>query len=134
MFLGGGFGRRGNLDTDYVSEAAYIVKASGKPIKMVWTREDDTQATYYRPSFLHRATIGTDAMACPYSHNISVGQSIIGDDSGGASTEGISDSPYLGCNTKLLCGPAFTEDKYSGIVLQIGWQFTYCFCNGNLDT
>ena len=95
MFLGGGFGRRGNPDTDYVSEAAYIVKASGKPIKMIWTREDDTQATYYRPSFLHRATVGMDASGMPLAfHNISVGQTIVMDN-GGASTEGISDSPYL---------------------------------------
>ena len=95
MFLGGGFGRRGNPDTDYVSEAAHIVKATGKPIKMIWTREDDMQATYYRPSFLHRAKVGLDANGMPLAfHNISVGQTIVMDE-GGASTEGISDSPYL---------------------------------------
>jgi isoquinoline 1-oxidoreductase beta subunit len=96
MFLGGGFGRRGNPDTDFVSEAAHITKASGKPIKMVWTREDDMQAAYYRPSFLHRATVGTDAKGMPLAfHNISVGQTLTGDPEAGASTEGISDSPYL---------------------------------------
>ncbi len=95
MFLGGGFGRRGNPNSDYVSEAANIAKASGKPIKMIWTREDDTQAGYYRPSFLHRATVGVDVSGMPLAfHNISVGQTIVMD-SGGASTEGISDSPYL---------------------------------------
>jgi isoquinoline 1-oxidoreductase subunit beta len=95
MFLGGGFGRRGNPDTDYVSETAYIVKATGKPIKMIWTREDDTQAAYYRPSFLHRSTVGIDENGMPVAfHNISVGQTIVSDD-GGASTEGISNSPYL---------------------------------------
>jgi isoquinoline 1-oxidoreductase beta subunit len=95
MFLGGGFGRRGNPDTDYTSEAANIVKASGKHIKMILNREDDKQATYYRPSFLHRATVGMDANGMPLAfHNISVGQTIVLDD-GGASTEGISDSPYL---------------------------------------
>ena len=84
MFLGGGFGRRGNPDTDYVSEAAHIVKASGKPIKMIWTREDDTQAGYYRPSFLHRASVGVDANGMPLAfHNISVGQTIVGDDTAG---------------------------------------------------
>ena len=95
MFLGGGFGRRGNPNTDYVSEAATIAKASGKAIKMIWTREDDTQAGYYRPSFLHRAKVGVDANGMPLAfHNISVGQTIV-TDNGGASTEGISDSPYL---------------------------------------
>ena len=94
-FLGGGFGRRGNPDTDFVSEAAHIAKASGKPIKMIWTREDDMQAAYYRPSFLHRAKVGVDANGMPLAfHNISVGQTIVMDN-GGASTEGISDSPYL---------------------------------------
>ncbi|MDP4262218.1 MAG: xanthine dehydrogenase family protein molybdopterin-binding subunit [Bacteroidota bacterium] len=96
MFLGGGFGRRGNPDTDFVSEAAQIAKASGKPIKMVWTREDDMQAAYYRPSFLHRATIGTDTNGMPLAwHHIAVGQTLVGDPEAGASTEGISDSPYL---------------------------------------
>jgi len=95
MFLGGGFGRRGNPDTDFVSEAAHIAKVAGKPIKMIWTREDDMQAAYYRPSFLHRAAVGLDANGLPIAfHNISVGQTIVYDD-GGASTEGISDSPYL---------------------------------------
>ena len=95
MFLGGGFGRRGNPDTDYVSETAHIVKASGKAIKLIWTREDDTQAAYYRPSFLHRASVGLDQSGMPVAfRNIAVGQTIVSDN-GGASTEGISDSPYL---------------------------------------
>jgi len=96
MFLGGGFGRRGNPDCDFVSEAVYIAKASGKPIKMVWTREDDMRAAYYRPSFYHRAKIGTDANGMPLAwHHIAVGQTLTGDPEAGASTEGISDSPYL---------------------------------------
>ena len=95
MFLGGGFGRRGNPYSDFVSEAAYIVKASGKAVKMIWTREDDTQSTFYRPSIVHKATVGLDAAGMPLAfHNISVGQTIVLDN-GGASTEGISDSPYL---------------------------------------
>ncbi|MES1218541.1 MAG: xanthine dehydrogenase family protein molybdopterin-binding subunit [Bacteroidota bacterium] len=96
MFLGGGFGRRGNPDCDFVVEAAYIAKASGKPIKMVWTREDDMKAAYYRPSFYHRAKIGTDANGMPLAwHHIAVGQTLTGDPEAGASTEGVSDSPYL---------------------------------------
>ena len=104
MFLGGGFGRRGNPDTDYVSEAVNIAKASGKPIKMIWSREDDMQAGYYRPAFLHRASVGVDAGGMPLAfHNISVGQTIIGDN-GGASTEGISDSPYLSSISNYYVG------------------------------
>jgi isoquinoline 1-oxidoreductase beta subunit len=47
MFNGGAFGRR--LKSDYASEAAMISHAVGKPVKVVWTREDDTQQGPFRP-------------------------------------------------------------------------------------
>ena len=53
-FLGGGFGRRGDADSDWVSEAVHVAKAAGAPVKTVWTREDDVRGGYYRPMFLHR--------------------------------------------------------------------------------
>ncbi len=46
-YLGGGFGRRGFVD--YVEEALQISKATGKPIKLIWTREEDIQNDFYRP-------------------------------------------------------------------------------------
>jgi isoquinoline 1-oxidoreductase beta subunit len=46
-FLGGGFGRRG--EADFVTDAVETSKAIGKPVKVVWTREDDIQHDYYRP-------------------------------------------------------------------------------------
>lgn len=46
-FNGGGFGRR--LSTDFVVEAANLAKAIKKPVKLVWTREDDTQLGPFRP-------------------------------------------------------------------------------------
>jgi isoquinoline 1-oxidoreductase subunit beta len=105
VFLGGGFGRRATTQSDFVSEAVQIAKASGQFIKMVWTREDDMKSGYYRPAFVHRVKVGLDGSGMPvaWKHNIA-GQSIMAgtpfaamikngiDDS---SVEGISDSPYL---------------------------------------
>ncbi|HTQ78443.1 MAG TPA: molybdopterin cofactor-binding domain-containing protein, partial [Thermoanaerobaculia bacterium] len=48
-FLGGGFGRRANVASDFVVEAAHVAKSSEAPIKLVWTREDDIRGGYYRP-------------------------------------------------------------------------------------
>jgi isoquinoline 1-oxidoreductase beta subunit len=82
LYAGGSFGRRANPDSDYVVETAHIVKASGTraPVKLVWTREDDMRAGYYRPLYFHRLTAGLDADGNPvvWQHRI-VGQSILAD-------------------------------------------------------
>jgi isoquinoline 1-oxidoreductase beta subunit len=54
--LGGGFGRR--LIADFALQAALISKAIGKPVKVVWSREEDMQHDIYRPATLHRITAG----------------------------------------------------------------------------
>ena len=59
-FLGGGFGRK--LEIDCVSQALQIAKLSQKPIRLIWSREDDTQHDFYRPPALHRfaGELGSD--------------------------------------------------------------------------
>jgi isoquinoline 1-oxidoreductase subunit beta len=59
-FLGGGFGRR--IDVDFIVQAAQISKAIGKPVKLVWSREDDMTHDFYRPQALHQmaASLGAD--------------------------------------------------------------------------
>lgn len=57
-FLGGGFGRR--LDVDFIPAAVECAKAAGKPVKLLWTREDDTTHDKYRPPARNTCTAGLD--------------------------------------------------------------------------
>jgi len=61
--LGGGFGRR--LLVDFVVQAALCSKAVGKPVKVVWSREEDMQHDVYRPATLNRVTAGLDKSGKP---------------------------------------------------------------------
>jgi isoquinoline 1-oxidoreductase beta subunit len=104
-FLGGGFGRRANPANDFVSDAVHVAKASGLPVKVVWTREDDTRGGYYRPMWAHRVTagLGDDGTPVAWRQTI-VGQSImegtpfammIKEGIDETSVEGVVDSPYI---------------------------------------
>ena len=57
-YLGGGFGRRGNIT--HLAEAAHVAKQTGKPIQLVWTREDDIRQGPFRPASLMRIKAGVD--------------------------------------------------------------------------
>lgn len=78
--LGGGFGRRGTLDSHFVSEAVQVSKAIKAPVKVVWTREDDIKGGYYRPKALHKMSVGLDAAGKPifWKHNLVCQSFIIG--------------------------------------------------------
>lgn len=80
LYAGGSFGRRANTKSDYVVEAANIVKAiDGRAqVKLVWLREDDMRGGYYRPLFHHalEAAIDAEGRLAGWRHRL-VGQSIL---------------------------------------------------------
>ncbi len=58
-YLGGGFGRR--LFTDFLSEGLAIAQKVNKPIKLIWTREEDTTAGPFRPGMVYSSRAAFDA-------------------------------------------------------------------------
>ena len=59
--LGGGFGRRGPRDMDFLVDAVLLSKAVSKPVKSMWTREDDVHNGRFRPLSAHYLRAGFDA-------------------------------------------------------------------------
>ncbi len=64
-YLGGGFGRR--FELDFIVEALETSKAAGAPVKVIWSREDDIQHAQYRPANYHQLRAGLDASGRPVS-------------------------------------------------------------------
>lgn len=79
LFAGGGFGRRANPASDYVLEAVRIAqKVPGTAVKLVWSREDDMEAGYYRPAYVHKLSAALDSDGMPEALQVRVaGQSIM---------------------------------------------------------
>jgi isoquinoline 1-oxidoreductase subunit beta len=77
-FLGGGFGRRANPQSDFVAEAVEVAKALKERVKVIWTRENDMKGGWYRPMWCDRLAGGLDADGniAAWHHTI-VGQSIM---------------------------------------------------------
>jgi isoquinoline 1-oxidoreductase beta subunit len=104
LLAGGSFGRRANFKSDYASECVHIAKhvGGGRPVKLVWAREDDMTGGYYRPLVHHsvRVTLGADGFPVHWRHRV-VSQSIMkGSPMGGgkldeSAVEGAMGSPYL---------------------------------------
>jgi isoquinoline 1-oxidoreductase beta subunit len=61
--LGGGFGRRGEID--FITDAVETSKAVGAPVKVVWTREDDIRHGFYRPATYNTFRAALDAQGRP---------------------------------------------------------------------
>lgn len=109
-YLGGGFGRR--FELDFVVEAVETSKAVNAPVKVVWSREDDIRHDFYRPATYNRLAAALDGSGKPlaWTHRI-VGPSIMGrfeslfgplpkgiDNS---SVEAAADMPYAVPNVKV---------------------------------
>ena len=107
MLAGGSFGRRATPTADYQVEAAlaFVMTDRSRPVKLVWSREDDLRSGYYRPAFGHKVRVGLDAegQIVGWDHRIA-GQSImkgtpfepmvVRDGIDHSSVEGAADTPY----------------------------------------
>ncbi|WP_378944681.1 molybdopterin cofactor-binding domain-containing protein [Paracoccus sp. R86501] len=107
VMAGGSFGRRANGTSDYNRECAmaFSLTDRSRPVKLVWTREDDIKGGYYRPAFAHRVRVGLDDQGgiIGWDHRIA-GQSIMKDTAmeqmavkngvNNSSVEGVADTPY----------------------------------------
>jgi isoquinoline 1-oxidoreductase beta subunit len=121
LFAGGSFGRRANFQSDYAAECLHIAKkvGGGRPVKLVWTREDDMRAGYYRPLTHHAVRITTDIAGYPatWRHRV-VTQSIMKGAPPGApgaggldatAVEGALGSPYYKA-TPIVDAQVITPD------------------------
>ncbi len=77
QFIGGGFGRR--LDVDFIGQAAAIAKAApGVPVQTIWSREEDIRHDFYRPATVSRFTAALDAKGALLGlRNTSAGQALV---------------------------------------------------------
>lgn len=102
ILAGGSFGRRAQQTVHVAAELAEVAKAigPGKPIKLVWTREDDMRGGYYRPFSIHRMRgVVRDGKIQAWSDTI-VGQSIMKGSPFEAMTfkDGLDSTAYEGSN------------------------------------
>jgi isoquinoline 1-oxidoreductase beta subunit len=116
QYLGGGFGRRG--ESDYAAQAAAAAKASGRPVKLVWSREEDIQHDFYRPAAAIRFKAGLDAagrLTALESRMISASSPNFGGGDGPPFfTGGVSDQNY-----------AIPNFRVTGIDKKIGVRFGF---------
>ncbi|WP_423597918.1 molybdopterin cofactor-binding domain-containing protein [Roseateles sp. MS654] len=102
LLLGGGFGRR--FAPDFTIDATLLSKLSGSPVKLVYTREDDMAAGYYRPTSRVRFEAGLDDQGRPLMLRADVASPSIMAASGfmkipdsgvdAMAVEGLADHPY----------------------------------------
>jgi isoquinoline 1-oxidoreductase subunit beta len=112
MMLGGGFGRR--FAPDFVIDATLLSKISGAPVKLIYSREDDMAAGFYRPASVAKFTGGLSADGKATVLKVGVGTPSIMAASGfmkipesgvdSFAMEGIADHPYDMANQRIDYG------------------------------
>jgi len=118
--LGGGFGRKSK--PDYVAEAAILSKKTGRPVKVVWSREDDVKFGYYHSvaAMYMKASLGADGMPTAWLHRSvfpPIGSTFVPGAQYGDPGEmgmGWTDVPYQLANFRAENGPASAH-------VRIGW-------------
>ena len=105
-YLGGGFGRR--AEQDFITEAVETSKAMGAPVQVTWSREDDTQHDFYRPSVMVKLWAGLDAAGRPTAWKTRiVGPSIMSRFFPGSVKNGLDDTATEGIATLKYDVPNF---------------------------
>ncbi|MCY3988651.1 MAG: molybdopterin-dependent oxidoreductase [Gammaproteobacteria bacterium] len=135
--LGGGFGRR--LENDYVAEAVLASQYAGRPVKVMWTREDDMQHGYFRPaaiSLMHGAldqagelTVWRQRVASPSVLRQLRGMDIEVDT---AALHGVADLPYRVSNLEVSHGEARSPVNV-GFWRSVGHSFNCFFVETFVD-
>ena len=76
--MGGSFGRRASMSADYVTDAVQAAQGEGRPVQIIWSREEDIRGGHYRPLFVHRlrGTVDDDGYPLAWQQTV-VGQSIM---------------------------------------------------------
>jgi len=72
MLLGGGFGRRGHRDEEFIVDSVLLSKEAKRPVKVLWTREDDVRNGRFRPLSVHflRAGVDADGRIVAWQHRV----------------------------------------------------------------
>src|SRR5271166_1035050 len=105
-YLGGGFGRRAELD--FVGEAVELSKATSTPVQVTWSREDDMQHDFYRPTVLVKMWAGLDGKGKPVAWKSRiVGPSIMSRFFPGSIKNGLDDTATEGIATLKYDVPNF---------------------------
>ncbi len=114
MYVGGGFGRRG--ESDYAAQAAAAAKAAGRPVKLVWSRDEDIQHDFYRPAAAIRFQGGLDSAGRLVALDCAVAT---------ASTPGFARGPAFYTEAVSDANYAIPNFRVTGVDKDLGVRFGF---------